>query len=135
VATRLTGTIGDFFQRRYLSLQGGKRHADDVAHVTMTYNAIQILLILGDDLSRIDRRAVLKGLAHLQNPDGRFVKHFALCWFELQPTFHRLASRHMKAATNVTCGSCTVPALLALCWGTGAEWTVTRLFNLFLRVR
>ncbi|KAI9009155.1 terpenoid cyclases/protein prenyltransferase alpha-alpha toroid [Hyaloraphidium curvatum] len=51
------------------------RNRYDVGHVTMTYNALQILLILGDDLSRVDRRAIAKGLAHLQNPDGSFAPY------------------------------------------------------------
>lgn len=44
----------------------------DSSHVTMTYNALAILLILKDDLSGVDRTAVLRGLKHLQQHDGSF---------------------------------------------------------------
>jgi len=44
----------------------------DSSHVTMTYNALATLLILKDDLSGVDRTAVLRGLKHLQQPDGSF---------------------------------------------------------------
>ena len=39
----------------------------------MTYTALASLLILGDDLSRVDKVAVIKGLKALQLPDGRSV--------------------------------------------------------------
>ena len=39
----------------------------------MTYSALTCLLILGDDLSRVNRRAVIEGLKSLQNEDGRYV--------------------------------------------------------------
>lgn len=50
--------------------------ADDVSlfdcgHITMTYTALASLLILGDDLSLVDRKAVLAHVAALQCPDGR----------------------------------------------------------------
>ena len=37
----------------------------------MTYTALATLLILGDDLSRVNKRAVLSGLRGLQLKDGR----------------------------------------------------------------
>ena len=39
----------------------------------MTYTALASLLILGDDLSCVDKVAVIKGLKALQLPDGRSV--------------------------------------------------------------
>lgn len=45
----------------------------DIAHVTMAYTALACLLILGDDLSRVNRQAVLAGVRRLQLPDGSFV--------------------------------------------------------------
>ena len=45
----------------------------DGGHVAMTYTGLAMLLILGDDLSRVNKTAVLKGLASLQQPDGRLV--------------------------------------------------------------
>ncbi|XP_077988984.1 geranylgeranyl transferase type-1 subunit beta-like [Glandiceps talaboti] len=44
----------------------------DSGHIAMTYTGIASLLILGDDLSRVDREAVLEGLRALQLPDGSF---------------------------------------------------------------
>lgn len=39
----------------------------------MTYTALASLLILGDDLSRIDKRAIVEGLKELQLPNGSFM--------------------------------------------------------------
>ncbi len=41
------------------------------SHITMTYAALVTLLTLGDDLERVDRDGILKGVAALQNHDGR----------------------------------------------------------------
>ncbi|TPP57678.1 Geranylgeranyl transferase type I beta subunit [Fasciola gigantica] len=41
----------------------------DSSHVTMVYNALCILLTLGDDLSRVDRASVLRGISALQCAD------------------------------------------------------------------
>lgn len=38
----------------------------------MTYTALACLLILGDDLSRVNRTAVLSGIGRLQLPNGSF---------------------------------------------------------------
>ena len=40
----------------------------------MTQCALLLLLICGDDLSRVNRRAVIDSLAGLQQPDGRFAR-------------------------------------------------------------
>lgn len=42
-------------------------------HVAMTYTALASLVILGDDLSRIDKKAITSGLSCLQQEDGSFV--------------------------------------------------------------
>ena len=47
-------------------------HSHDHGHITMTYTALASLVILGDDLSRIDRGALLAGVRALQLPDGSF---------------------------------------------------------------
>ncbi|XP_064609546.1 geranylgeranyl transferase type-1 subunit beta-like [Liolophura sinensis] len=44
----------------------------DSGHIAMTYTALAMLLILGDDLSRVNKRAVVEGLKSLQLPDGSF---------------------------------------------------------------
>lgn len=41
-------------------------------HLAMTYTGIAILLTLGDDLSRLDRKAIINGVAAVQKPDGSF---------------------------------------------------------------
>lgn len=41
-------------------------------HLAMTYTALAILLALGDDLSRVDRQAIIRGVAATQRQDGSF---------------------------------------------------------------
>lgn len=41
-------------------------------HLAMTYTGLVTLLILGDDLSRVDRESIIEGLRACQNPDGSF---------------------------------------------------------------
>lgn len=41
-------------------------------HLAMTYTGIAILVTLGDDLSRLDRKAIIRGVAAVQRPDGSF---------------------------------------------------------------
>lgn len=48
-------------------------HPLDTSHITMTYAAINTLLILGDDLTRLNRQGVLAGVKALQLPNGRLV--------------------------------------------------------------
>ena len=43
----------------------------DCSHIAMTYTALASLVILGDDLSRVNRPAVIEGLKALQLSDGR----------------------------------------------------------------
>jgi len=50
----------------------GLEKAYDVAHLTMTYTALQALLILGDDLSRVDKHGIVKWIKSLQTPEGSF---------------------------------------------------------------
>ena len=45
----------------------------DTSHLAMTYTALLIHVILGDDLSRIDRNLIIASLAQLQHADGRFL--------------------------------------------------------------
>lgn len=44
----------------------------NTGHIAMTYTALCTLLILGDDLSKVDRQAVAYGLKKLQGEDGSF---------------------------------------------------------------
>ena len=49
----------------------GVAHPYDSSHVAMTYTGLACLLILGDDLSRVNREACMAGLRALQLEDGR----------------------------------------------------------------
>lgn len=49
-----------------------KGYPYDRSHIAMTYSALNCLLILGDDLSRVNKGAVVQGLKALQNEDGSF---------------------------------------------------------------
>eukprot|EP01134_Creolimax_fragrantissima_P003612 CFRG3612T1 len=44
----------------------------DCAHIAMTYCAILLLLVLGDDLSRVQRKPILNAMKKLQKPDGSY---------------------------------------------------------------
>ena len=49
------------------------QHPYDHSHIAMTYVALCTLKALGDDLSRIDKHAILSTLQSLQKEDGSFV--------------------------------------------------------------
>ncbi|XP_034938928.1 geranylgeranyl transferase type-1 subunit beta [Chelonus insularis] len=42
-------------------------------HLSMTYTALSSLVALGDDLSRVNRKAIIEGVRACQNPDGCFM--------------------------------------------------------------
>ena len=57
-------------------------------HIAMTYVALNCLLILGDDLSRVDKDGIVNGLKALQLDNGwymsfnnLFLKLFVKCCF------------------------------------------------------
>ncbi|WAR28678.1 PGTB1-like protein [Mya arenaria] len=66
---RGSATLGNPFDAKKAS---EKSIPYDGSHVAMTYTALATLLILGDDLIRVDRQAVLTALRTLQLPDGSF---------------------------------------------------------------
>lgn len=41
-------------------------------HLAMTYTGLAVLLALGDDLGRLDRKAIVQGVAAVQQEDGSF---------------------------------------------------------------
>lgn len=43
----------------------------DSGHIANTYTALLTLLILGDNLSRVNKKAIATGLMSLQQDDGR----------------------------------------------------------------
>ena len=44
----------------------------DYSHITHTYTALAVLKMLGDDLSRVNRPAIMQSVRTLQNKDGSF---------------------------------------------------------------
>uniref|UniRef100_A0A8C3Y719 Geranylgeranyl transferase type-1 subunit beta n=1 Tax=Catharus ustulatus TaxID=91951 RepID=A0A8C3Y719_CATUS len=50
----------------------GISHPYDSGHIAMTYTGLSCLVILGDDLSRVNKDAILAGLRALQLEDGSF---------------------------------------------------------------
>lgn len=44
----------------------------DCGTLTMSYCALATLVILGDDLKRVDRKSIIEGMRELQLPDGSF---------------------------------------------------------------
>ncbi|KAJ3012962.1 Geranylgeranyl transferase type-1 subunit beta [Thoreauomyces humboldtii] len=50
-------------------------NAFDTAHITMTYTALASLLILRDDLARVDKKSIVASLKQLQQPNGSFAPY------------------------------------------------------------
>ncbi|XP_064474603.1 geranylgeranyl transferase type-1 subunit beta-like [Ornithodoros turicata] len=50
----------------------GELHRFDGGHIAMTYTALVTLIILGDDLSRVNKAAITSGLKALQQKCGSF---------------------------------------------------------------
>ncbi|CAG8482797.1 6958_t:CDS:2, partial [Scutellospora calospora] len=48
----------------------------DASNLAMTYTALTSLLILGDDLSRVDKSAIINAMKYLQNKDGSFTQTY-----------------------------------------------------------
>ncbi|PKC04350.1 protein geranylgeranyltransferas-like protein type I beta subunit [Rhizophagus irregularis] len=48
----------------------------DAANLAMTYTALTSLLILGDDLSRVNRSSIINSLKYLQKDDGSFTQTY-----------------------------------------------------------
>ena len=44
----------------------------ECGHLAMTYTGLATLLILGDNLSRVDKKSIIEGIRACQNPDGCF---------------------------------------------------------------
>ena len=63
--------VYNFIRSHNSMFQSPRSYPYDCSHVAMTYTAMSCLLILGDDLSKVNREAVLAGLRTLQRSDGR----------------------------------------------------------------
>ncbi len=84
-------------------------HPLDTSHITMTYAALNTLLILGDDLSRLDRRGILTGIRALQLPNGSFAAtlqgsesdvRFVYCAASICHLLNDWSGADRQAATN-----------------------------------
>lgn len=66
---------GGFKGSNYLGLARSAEHSNpyDHSHLAMTYVALCTLIALGDDLSRVNRNAILATLRELQKEDGSFL--------------------------------------------------------------
>jgi len=67
---------GTFFKTPEGEEKAGKGNGLEYAdggHLAMTYAALATLLILGDDLGRVDKVSILEGMRKLQQADGSFI--------------------------------------------------------------
>ncbi|KAL2642119.1 hypothetical protein R1flu_009706 [Riccia fluitans] len=54
------------------SVDGAHALVHDGGHLAMTYSALAILAILGDDYSKVSREDIVRSMRQLQQPDGSF---------------------------------------------------------------
>jgi len=47
--------------------------AYNYSHIAMTYTALTTLITLGDDLSRVNKPAIVESLKELQLDNGRYI--------------------------------------------------------------
>ncbi|KAF9425740.1 Geranylgeranyl transferase type-1 subunit beta [Entomortierella beljakovae] len=59
--------------RKSVDCDCGSPKATDTAHITMTYTALLMLVLLGDDLSRVAKEPIIRSLKKLQQPNGCFI--------------------------------------------------------------
>ena len=67
----------------------------DGGHLAMTYTALSTLLILGDDLSQVNRPSIVDGIRKLQLPDGSFVASVEASENDMRFVFCAAAVCHM----------------------------------------
>ena len=65
--------IGKSQQSIENELQQPHQHPYDHSHLAMTYVSLCTLVALGDDLSRVNKKAILQTLQSLQKEDGSFM--------------------------------------------------------------
>jgi len=76
VPARHSGFRGSFTcASTHAAIGEGQHHLYDMGHLAMTYTGLACLLILQDDLSRVDRAGVLAGVQACQLDDGSFCAH------------------------------------------------------------
>lgn len=82
-------------------LKSGPQTHYDPPHLPSTYFAIGSLVILGDDLSRLDRRMILQELSDLQAVDGSFSASLLDQDRDLRFTYMAIAIRHLFQALSL----------------------------------
>lgn len=60
---------------RHSSCHYTPSHKVEEMHMAMTYSSLAILLLLGDDLSRVEKDRIMETLHSLQLPSGSFLGH------------------------------------------------------------
>eukprot|EP01121_Diplochlamys_sp_Union-15-3_P020740 TRINITY_DN8172_c0_g1_i1.p1 TRINITY_DN8172_c0_g1~~TRINITY_DN8172_c0_g1_i1.p1 ORF type:complete len:308 (-),score=38.50 TRINITY_DN8172_c0_g1_i1:37-960(-) len=61
-----------YFGMPYSTGPSSHSHELDQSHIAMTYVALVMLLILGDDLSRVNKKAILEAMKLLQQENGSY---------------------------------------------------------------
>lgn len=82
----------------------------------MTYTALASLLILGDDLSRVNKPAVIEALKALQLPDGRSVLLLVIPITNIVDPFQLLLNKRLKINWNCCCNPHTELVVVILCF-------------------
>eukprot|EP01126_Amoeba_proteus_P065531 TRINITY_DN9335_c0_g2_i1.p1 TRINITY_DN9335_c0_g2~~TRINITY_DN9335_c0_g2_i1.p1 ORF type:complete len:365 (-),score=67.55 TRINITY_DN9335_c0_g2_i1:80-1174(-) len=62
-------------------------HPLDKSHVAMTYVALGLLLMMGDDLSRVEKASIAASLKFIQQPDGSFCPTTGGCESDMRYIF------------------------------------------------
>ena len=96
--------------------------------IAMTYTSLAVLAQLGDDLSRVKADGIMRGLAALQNEDGRWGRRPRPrdCARSRSRPRRAAASAPSWAARRRTFASPSAPRPSLTCWGERTAWTGTR---------
>jgi hypothetical protein len=116
------------------SPQDGPWHEYDYANLAMTYTALCTLIILGDSLERVNKRAILQGMKRLQQSNGRYMS-FVWCKHEWDLRQVKSVSFQLSVVRKQICGLHIAPMPLVTYSTTGPEWTPRKRSHSFLIVR
>ena len=92
-----------------ICLSKPSQHKLDTSHITMTYSALNTLLILGDDLKGINKESIVSGIRALQLPSGSFAAtlqgsesdvRFVYCAAAISYLLQDWSGVNVEAATN-----------------------------------
>jgi len=70
-------------------------HQHDLGHIAMTYTALALLDMCGDDLRRLHRKPILALVKALQQPDGSYRCHVGACESDMRFLFCAAAVCYM----------------------------------------